>query len=168
MAARDRPKKTNAMRVLERAGIAFVVLTYAADDGSPASGYGAHVAELLGKDPASTFKTLVAVGASGGYVVCCIPAAEELDLKKAASAAGEKSLTMLRLRDLEPVTGYVRGGCSPIGMRARLPILIDETVQLLDEVSVSGGRRGLSLTMAPDDLVSFTDAMLADLCREGR
>lgn len=166
MARRDRTQKTNAMRELERAGIAFTALEYAADDESPASGYGVHVAELLGEDPASSFKTLVTVTPSGGHVVCCIPAAEELDLKKAAAAAGEKSLSMLHVRDLEPTTGYVRGGCSPVGMRRAFPTLIDETAQLFDEMSISGGRRGLSIKLAPDDLVSFTGATLADICRE--
>ena len=167
MAKREKLQKTNAMRELERAGIAFTALTYADDDGSPASGYGVHVAELLGEDPASAFKTLVTVTPSGGHVVCCIPVAEELDLKKAAAAVGEKSLSMLHVRDLEPVTGYVRGGCSPVGMRKAFPTVIDETAQLFDEVGISGGRRGLSLTLSPDDLVSFTGAILADVCREG-
>lgn len=168
MARKDKLQKTNAMRELERAGIAFVAREYASDDESPASGYGVHVAELLGEDPASALKTLVTVTPSGGHVVCCIPVAEELDLKKAAAAAGEKSLAMLHVRDLEPTTGYVRGGCSPVGMKRVFPTLIDETVQLFDEVGISGGRRGLSLTLSPDDLVAFTGATLADLCRDGR
>lgn len=156
------------MRELERAGIPFEALEYVdeGDDASPASGYGVHVAELLGQDPASAFKTLVTTTPSGGHVVCCIPVAEELDLKKAATAAGEKSLSMMHVRDLEPTTGYVRGGCSPIGMKKAFPTVIDETAQLFDEMSVSGGRRGLSLVLAPDDLVEFTKAVLADICRE--
>ena len=166
MARRDRTQKTNAMRELERAGIPFVAMEYAADDESPSSGYGVHVAELLGEDPASSFKTLVTVTPAGGHVVCCIPAAEELDLKKAAAAAGEKSLSMMHVRDLEPTTGYVRGGCSPVGMKKAFPTLIDETAQLFDEMSISGGRRGLSIKLAPDDLVAFTGAKLADICRE--
>ena len=166
MARRERMQKTNAMRELERAGIAFQAMEYATDDESPASGYGVHVAELLGEDPASSFKTLVTVTPTGGHVVCCIPAAEELDLKKAAAAAGEKSLAMLHVRDLEPTTGYVRGGCSPVGMKKAFSTLIDETAQLFDQMSVSGGRRGLSIKLAPDDLVSFTGATLADICRE--
>lgn len=155
------------MRELERAGVAFKALEYETDGESPASGYGLHVAELLGEDPDAAFKTLVTVTPSGGHVVCCIPVAEELDLKKAAVAAGEKSLTMMHVRDLEPTTGYVRGGCSPVGMKRAFPTIIDETAQLFDEVSISGGRRGLSLVLSPDDLVAFTDATLADITREG-
>ena len=167
MARREKVQKTNAMRELERAGVAFKALEYETDDESPASGYGLHVAELLGEDPDAAFKTLVTVTPSGGHVVCCIPVAEELDLKKAAVAAGEKSLTMMHMRDLEPTTGYVRGGCSPIGMKRAFPTIIDETAQLFDEVSISGGRRGLSLVLSPDDLVAFTGATLADITREG-
>ena len=140
--------------------------TYEADDGMPGRDYGVHVAELLGHDPESSFKTLVTVTPSGGHVVCCIPSASELDLKKAAAAAGEKSLSMMHVRDLEAPTGYVRGGVSPIGMRKRFPTIIDETAQLFDEIGISGGRRGLSLRLAPDDVVSFLGATLADICRE--
>ncbi|MBR2683224.1 MAG: Cys-tRNA(Pro) deacylase [Atopobiaceae bacterium] len=167
MARRDKVQKTNAMRELERAGVAFKALEYETDDESPASGYGLHVAELLGEDPDAAFKTLVTVTPSGGHVVCCIPVAEELDLKKAAVTAGEKSLTMMHVRDLEPTTGYVRGGCSPIGMKRAFPTIIDETAQLFGEVSISGGRRGLSLVLSLDDLVAFTGATLADITREG-
>ena len=103
---------------------------------------------------------------SGSYVVCCIPVGEELDFKKAAAAAGEKGLSMLPTKELEGLTGYVRGGCSPVGMKKRFPTLIDETAQLFDTIGISGGRRGLSLRLAPNDLVSFCDASYADICRE--
>ena len=167
MAKATRTQKTNAMRELERAGIAFTVLEYEAEDGTPESGYGVHVAELLGQDPASSFKTLVTVTPAGGHVVCCIPSPDELDLKKAAAAAGEKSLAMLPLRELEAVTGYIRGGCTPVGMKKRFPVLIDETAELFDEISISGGRRGLSLVLAPSELAAFTQATLADITRMG-
>lgn len=167
MAKTTRTQKTNAMRELERAGIAFTVLEYEAEDGTPESGYGVHVAELLGQDPASSFKTLVTVTPVGGHVVCCIPSPDELDLKKAAAAAGEKSLAMLPLRELEAVTGYIRGGCTPVGMKKRFPVLIDETAELFDEISISGGRRGLSLVLAPGELAAFTQATLADITRMG-
>ncbi len=170
MARRERSTKTgktNAMRELERAGVTFTALEYEVEDGVPESGYGVHVAQLLGQDPASSFKTLVTVTPSGGHVVCCIPSPDELDLKKAAAAAGEKSLSMLPMRDLEQVTGYVRGGCTPVGMKKAFPVLIDETAQLFDELSISGGRRGLSLVLSPDDLVAFTHATLADITRSG-
>ncbi|MCI6548398.1 MAG: Cys-tRNA(Pro) deacylase [Coriobacteriaceae bacterium] len=164
MARRERFQKTNAMRELERSGIPFTYREVEEDD--LARGLGLRMALEAGVDPASSFKTLVTVAPSGSCVVCCIPVGEELDFKKAAAAAGEKSLSMLPTRELEPLTGYVRGGCSPVGMRRRLPTLIDETAQLFAAIGISGGRRGLSLRLAPDDLASFCNAAYADICRE--
>ena len=165
MARREKLQKTNAMRELEAAGVPFSYETYEVDETDTSSELGLHIAERLGEDPAASLKTLVCVTPSGGHVVCCIPVADELDLKKAAAAAGEKSLALMHVRDLEPVTGYVRGGCSPVGMKKRFPTLIDETAQLFDEVHVSGGRRGLSLVLAPDDLAGFCGAAYAALVR---
>lgn len=165
MARKEKLAKTNAMRELERGGVAYLAQTYE-DDGSNASGYGLHVAEALGEDPDTAFKTLVTLAPSGVHVVCCIPVALELDLKKAAAAAGEKSLAMLPMRDLEATTGYVRGGCSPVGMKKSFPTLIDETAQLFDEIGISGGRRGLSLRVEPTALASFVGATFADITRE--
>lgn len=165
MARREKFQKTNAMRELETAGVPFSHVTYGVDETDTSSELGLHIAQMLGEDPAASFKTLVCVTPAGGHVVCCLPVADELDLKKAAAAAGEKSLSLMHVRDLEPVTGYVRGGCSPVGMKKRFPTLIDETAQLFDEIHVSGGRRGLSLTLAPDDLARFCDATLADIVR---
>ncbi len=167
MARREKVAKTNAMRELEEAGVSFESVTYEIDEEDTSSELGLHIAEALGDDPASSFKTLVCTSSSGGHVVCCIPVAAELDLKKAAAAAGEKSLVLMHVRDLEPTTGYVRGGCSPVGMRKRFPTLIDETAQLFDLIHISGGRRGLSLVLAPDDLVAFCEATYADITREG-
>lgn len=113
MAKTGRLQKTNAMRELERAGIAFTVHTYE-DDGEEARGLGEAIAAQLGQDPGQGFKTLVTVGATGDHVVCCIPVAEELDFKAAARAAGEKTLSMLPTKQLTAVTGYVRGGCTPV------------------------------------------------------
>ena len=161
----EKVQKTNAMRELDRAGIAYVARGYD-DDGEEATGLGVAIAEMLGEDPDQSFKTLVCETPAGGHVVCCIPVAEELDLKAAARAAGEKSLSMMHVRDLVGVTGYVRGGCSPIGMKKRFPTLIDETCVLFDEIHISGGRRGLSLTLATDDLVSVTGAIVAPICRQ--
>lgn len=168
MARRDRPQKTNAMRELEAAGISFEARSYPVEgDEALGAGYGVHVAELLGEDPDSAFKTLVCVTPTGGHVVCCIPVAAELDLRKAATAVGEKSLSLVHVRDLEPTTGYVRGGCSPVGMRRHLPTVIDETAQLFDRIGVSGGRRGLSLLVSPEALAGFCGASFADIVREG-
>ena len=162
MAKREKLQKTNAMRELDRAGIAYGVRTYEVDENDLS---GVHVAEQLGEEPGQGFKTLVCEAPGGGHVVCCIPVAEELDLKRAAQVAGEKTLTMMHVRDLVPVTGYMRGGCSPVGMKRRFPTLIDETCELWDEIFISGGRRGLQLVIAPDDLVAFTGATVAAITR---
>lgn len=165
MARPAKLQKTNAMRELERAGIAFTVHAYE-DDGEEARGLGEAIAEQLGEDPGQGFKTLVTVSASGAHVVCCVPVAEELDFKAAARAVGEKTLAMLPTRQLVNVTGYVRGGCSPVGMKKRFPVVIDETCQLYDEIFISGGRRGVQLALAPDDLIVFTGAIVAPIVRE--
>jgi Cys-tRNA(Pro)/Cys-tRNA(Cys) deacylase len=159
----EKTSKTNAMRELEAAGIAFVTQTYEVDEGVPQRDLGIRIAELLGADPDSQFKTLVTTTPSGGHVVCCVPVAEELDLKKAAAAAEEKSLSMMHVRDLERVCGYVRGACSPVGMRKPFPTIIDETAVLFERIGVSGGRKGVCLSMSPEDLVAFTHATLADI-----
>ena len=153
-------KKTNAMRELERANIAYTPHAYEVDESDLS---GVHVAAQLGEDPDQVFKTLVTQAPSGNHVVCCIPVAAELDLKAAARAAGEKSLAMVHVRDLLGLTGYVRGGCSPVGMKKRFTTLIDETAELFDTIMVSGGRRGLQLEVAPGDLASFCEATLADI-----
>lgn len=162
MAKRGKPEKTNAMRELERAGIPFSVRTYEVDENDLS---GVHVAEQLGEEPGQGFKTLVCETASGGHAVCCIPVAEELDLKAAARVLGEKSIAMMHMRDLVPVTGYMRGGCSPIGMKKRFPTVIDETCKLWDEIFISGGKRGIQLVIAPKDLVAFTGAKVAAITR---
>ena len=161
MSKREKVQKTNAMRELDRAGISYEVREFEETDVS--RGVGMRIAEQLGEDPDSSLKTLVCVAPSGDHVVCCIPVACEVDLKKAAAAAGEKSLSLMPIKVLEAVTGYVRGGCTPIGMKKPFPTLIDETAQLYDEVGVSGGRRGLSIRLSPDDLVAFLGATLADI-----
>lgn len=166
MAKAAKIQKTNAMRELERAGIAFAVHTYE-DDGEEARGLGEAIAAQLGEDPGQGFKTLVTVSSTGNHVVCCVPVAEELDFKAAARAAGEKALAMLPTKNLAVVTGYVRGGCSPIGMKKRFPVVIDETCRLYDEIFISGGRRGIQLALAPDSLIAFTGAVVAPIVRKG-
>ena len=154
-------EKTNVMRLLDQAGIAYTPRYY---DASLASG--TEVAAALGQSAECVFKTLVAEANTGEHFVFVIPAPETLSLKKAAKAAGVKSIAMLPQKKLLPLTSYVHGGCSPVGMRRRFPTLIDETAQLFDEIHVSGGRRGLSLSLAPDDLARFCDAHLADIVRD--
>lgn len=156
-------KKTNAMRELDVAGIPYKAVTYEVDESDLS---GVHVASTLGEDVDQVFKTLVCRAPSGRHVVCCIPVAEELDLKAAARAAGEKSLAMLHVKELLPTTGYVRGGCSPVGMKRAFPTLIDETCQLFDTILVSGGRRGLQIEVDPVVLAGFLDAKLVDICKK--
>lgn len=160
---KDKVQKTNAMRELERGGVAYEALTFEEPEVMGTSELGVQIARMLGYDPARGFKTLVCVGPKGDHVVCCVPSGDELDLKKAAAAAGEKSLSLMHVRDLEPTTGYVRGGCSPVGMKKQLPTLIDETAQLFDTIYISGGRRGLTLEVAPEPLAAFVGAKFADI-----
>ena len=154
-----------ALRELESAGISYVLHTYE-DDGDESVGLGVAISEQLGEEPGQGFKTLVCVTPSNDYVVCCIPVADELDLKSAARAAGEKSLAMMHVKDLLAATGYVRGGCSPVGMKKRYRTLIDETCVLWDTIFISGGKRGYQLELAPDDLIAFCGATVAAITRE--
>lgn len=167
MAKAVKTPKTNAMRELESAGISYVLHTYE-DDGDESVGLGVAISEQLGEEPGQGFKTLVCVTPSNDYVVCCIPVADELDLKSAARAAGEKSLAMMHVKDLLAATGYVRGGCSPVGMKKRYRTLIDETCVLWDTIFISGGKRGYQLELAPDDLIAFCGATVAAITREDR
>lgn len=154
----EKHEKTNAMRQLDRKKAAYTVHSY---DGGALSG--TEVASALGKDPAHCFKTLVTVGKTGGHYVFMIPVAAELDLRKAASAAGEKSVAMLPQKELLPLTGYIHGGCSPIGMKKQFPTFIDETAQLYDEIGVSAGCRGCQVLLDPMQLTDYVNATLCDL-----
>lgn len=151
----EKHEKTNAMRQLDRKKAAYTVHSY---DGGALSG--TEVASALGKDPERCFKTLVTVGKTGGHYVFMIPVAAELDLRKAASAAGEKSVAMLPQKELLPLTGYIHGGCSPIGMKKQFPTFIDETAQLYDEIGVSAGCQVL---LDPMQLTDYVNATLCDL-----
>ncbi len=148
--------KTNAVRLLEAAGIAFELGEYEVDEDDLS---GVHAAELIGMPPEQMFKTLVARGDRNGIAVFCIPVAEELDLKRAAAVSGNKSLEMVHVKELLGLTGYIRGGCSPVGMKKRYPTYIDETCILFDRIAVSAGRRGLQLLISPEDLCAFTGAV---------
>ena len=150
MAKAVKTSKTNAMRELESAGISYVLHTYE-DDGDESSGLGVAISEQLGEEPGQGFKTLVCTTPSNDHVVCCIPVADELDL---------------HVKDLLAATGYVRGGCSPVGMKKRFRTLIDETCVLWDTIFISGGKRGYQLELAPDDLVAFCGATVAPITRE--
>ena len=154
--------KTNVMRLLDAAGISYRVQEYEVDENDLS---GIHVANQIGEDPDSVFKTLVLKGEKRGYLVCCIPVAEELDLKKVARAVGDKKVEMLPMKELLPTTGYIRGGCSPIGMKKKFPTYIDETAQLFDEIAVSGGVRGEQVLLHPEALGTFTEAVFANLVK---
>ncbi|MFA5852662.1 MAG: Cys-tRNA(Pro) deacylase [Spirochaetales bacterium] len=151
--------KTNAIRLLEASGFAFDILHYEVDEDLSAT----HAAAKLGLDPDQVFKTIVLVGERVGYFVCVIPGSCEIDLKKAAKAIGDKGCTLLPLKELEPLTGYVRGGCSPIGMKKRLPTILDETALLFDRISISAGRRGMQIFLDPRILPRIVGASMADL-----
>ena len=153
--------KTNAVRLLEAAGVQFNISEYDVTDGE-VSGVG--VAAKLGKEPEQVFKTLVTEGKSKGNYVFVIPSNVDLDLKKAAKAADEKHIEMIKSRDLEPKTGYIHGGCSPIGMKKQLPTFIDETAQMHDTIFVSGGRIGIQIELTAQDLIEITNAEICDLC----
>lgn len=152
--------KTNAMRLLEAAGIEFEVLEYPVDENDLS---GESVARKTGKAHEQIFKTLVFSGEKNGFGVCCIPTCEELDLKKAAKLFGEKKVEMLHVKDLLKTTGYIRGGCSPVGMKKQFPTVIDETACLFDKIYVSAGVRGMMLGVEPQTLADFVNARIADV-----
>ena len=154
-----REEKTNVMRLLDAANIPYTPHFY--DPAGPTDGVS--VAAVLGQDPEGVFKTLVTRGASGGYYVFDIPAADNLDLKKAAKAVGEKSLAMLPQKELLPLTGYVHGGCSPVGMKKPFPTVFHETVILFDTVCVSAGKIGAQVEVAPQALMDYIGARTADI-----
>ena len=153
-------QKTNVMRLLDGAHLAYQVHYYDAPDGALS---GVEVAQQLSQDPDHVFKTLVTTGASGKHYVFMIPVAEELSLKKAAAATKEKSIVMLKSKDLLPLTGYVHGGCSPIGMKKVFPIFIDETAQLFETILFSGGKIGTQVEMTLETLNQMVAYTLADL-----
>jgi Cys-tRNA(Pro)/Cys-tRNA(Cys) deacylase len=153
-------EKTNAMRLLEATGIEFEVRGYEVDESDLSA---VHAAESLGLDPDQVFKTIVLVGERRGPFVCVIPGGCEIDLKKAARVAGDKSASLLPLKELEALTGYVRGGCSPLGMKKTLPTFFDETALLFEKISASAGRRGLQVFIAPAALAGICGAAFADL-----
>ena len=161
--AKQKEEKTNVMRVLEQKKISYTSHTYEHGDMAPD---GVTVARSLGQDPEAVFKTLVTKGASGGYYVFDIPVAETLDLKKAAKAVGEKSVAMLPAKELLPLTGYVHGGCSPVGMKKQFPTVFHETCILYDTICVSAGKVGFQVEVNPDDLMTRVGAVTADVVVE--
>ena len=159
MVKKQKETKTNAIREVEAAGLPCEVRTFECEEALS----GVEVAQMLDLDPDRVFKTLVTVGRSGEHYVFMVPVAEELDLKRAAQAVNEKSIEMIRSRELLPLTGYIHGGCSPIGMKKQFHTVADETVQLFDTIYFSGGRIGCQLEMAPNDLEKIVPLQYADI-----
>ena len=147
--------KTNVMRLLDAAGVHYRTAEYEYDESDLS---GRHAAEQLDLPAEQVFKTLVARGDKTGPVVFCIPVLDELDLRWAAAVSGNKKVELIHLKELLPLTGYLRGGCSPIGMKKKFPTYIDETCILFDEIAVSAGARGKQIILSPDDLISYTAA----------
>lgn len=153
--------KTNAMRMLERAKVAYSAHEYPHEEGQAVDG--ANVARLTGQDPAKVFKTLVTQGADRNYYVFVVPVLAELDLKKAAKAAGVKSVAMIHVADINKVTGYIRGGCSPVGMKKQYTTVFDESVLSQPKIYVSGGRIGTQVCCVPADLIKAARATTAKI-----
>ena len=152
-------EKTNVMRVLDGKKIPYESHSYEPD----ATMSGAEIAGILGEDTGKVFKTLVTQGKSGAYYVFVVPVEAELDLKKAAKAAGEKAVSMIKQKELLPLTGYVHGGCSPIGMKKQFPTFVHETAAGFEKMFVSAGKVGFQIELAPEDLISVTGCTMADI-----
>ena len=160
--AKSKEEKTNVMRTLEQKKIPYTAHSYDPEGGID----GVSVAQTLGQPPEQVFKTLVTKGASGGYYVFDVPVAENLDLKKAAKAVGEKSIAMIHQKELLPLTGYVHGGCSPVGMKKQFPTVFHETVVLFDTICVSAGKIGAQVEVPPQALLDLLGATTADIVVE--
>ena len=153
-------QKTNAARLLDRAKVDYQLIPYEVDESNLAAD---HVAESLGEDIRRVFKTLILTGGKAGYFVCVVPGDSEVDLKKAAKAAGAKKADLIPMKELLPLTGYIRGGCSPIGLKKPFPIFINESALEFDSIYISAGQRGLQLCLSPTDLINYTSATVTDL-----
>ena len=155
-------KKTNAARILDNLKISYEVKTYEVDEDDLSA---IHVAETMGLDIKSIFKTLVARGDKTGVIMAVINGADELDFKALAKASGNKSVEMIHLKELQPLTGYIRGGCSPLGAKKAYPVYIDNKAMEQENISISAGVRGEQLILAPTDLVKAANAIVADIVR---
>lgn len=152
--------KTNAARLLDKAKINYELIPYEVDESNLAAD---HVAAQLGEDIHRVFKTLVLHGERTGHFVCVIPGCDEVDLKKAAKISGNKKVDLIAMKELLPTTGYIRGGCSPIGMKKPFPTFIHHTCEQYDYIYVSAGQRGLQFRIAPTDLIKYVGATVADI-----
>ncbi|MDE5750730.1 MAG: Cys-tRNA(Pro) deacylase [Duncaniella sp.] len=159
----EKINKTNVARLLDRAKISYELIPYTVDPDNLAA---THVAEELGEDINRVFKTLVLRGEKTGYFVCVVPGNAEVDLKKAAKAAGAKKAEMIHVKELLPLTGYIRGGCSPIGMKKPFPTFFHQTALDFPEIYVSAGQRGLQIKIEPEALIKYVGASTADIIKE--
>lgn len=158
--AKEKIPKTNAARLLDKAKIAYQLIPYEVDESDLSA---IHVAEQLGEEVDQVFKTLVLQGDKTGYFVCIIPGADEVDLKKAAKVSGNKKCDLIPMKELLPLTGYIRGACSPVGMKKLFPTYIHLTAESFDKIYVSAGQRGLQIQLNPIDLIREIRAQMADL-----
>ena len=158
--AKEKIQKTNAMRLLDSAGLDYEMASYDYDESDLS---GVHAAAELGVSPEIVFKTLVTRGDGNAFFVFVIPVAESLDLKKAAKASGNKKIEMIHVKEIFDLTGYIRGGCSPIGMKKQYPTFIDETAVLFDRIYFSAGKRGVQIILDPEELASVTGGIFTDL-----
>ena len=153
-------EKTNASRILERNGVKFDLIEYPVD---PENLDARHVAAALGQDIATVFKTLVLHGDKNGYFVCVIQGDKEVDLKKAAKISANKKVAMIPMKDLLPLTGYIRGGCTAIGMKKNFPVFLDLNALNHDKIHISAGKRGMQIKLSPDDYIKVTSATVGDI-----
>ena len=158
--AKEKIQKTNAMRLLDSAGLDYEMASYDYDESDLS---GVHAAAELGVSPETVFKTLVTRGDGNAFFVFVIPVAESLDLKKAAKVSGNKRIEMIHVKEILDITGYIRGGCSPIGMKKEYPTYIDETAQLYEKIYFSAGKRGVQIILDPEELAVVTGGIFADL-----
>lgn len=159
---KKQPDKTNAARLLDHAGVEYRLVPYEVDENHLEA---THVAESLGEDINRVFKTLVLEGERVGHFVCVVPGNAEVDLKKAARVAGAKKADLIAMKELLPLTGYIRGGCTAIGMKRPMPVFIHESAMEFDSFFVSAGQRGLQLELNPEDYIKYTGATVADLTK---
>lgn len=155
--------KTNAARLLDRAKILYELIPYEVDESDLSAG---HLASTIGEDINQVFKTLVLFGEKTKHFVCVIPGDHEVDLKKAAKLSGNKKVDLIAMKDLLPTTGYIRGGCSPIGMKKPFPTFIHESCMQFDHIFISAGMRGLQFKISPNDLVNFVHATVCDIIKD--
>lgn len=158
------PEKTNAARLLDRIGVAYELQSYEVDESDLTA---ISVARKIGMPPEQVFKTLLTRTSSGDHIFAVVPGDSELDLKKLAQAAGAKKVELASLKEVEPLTGYIRGGVTVMGARKPFPAFVDETVELFDRISVSAGQRGLQIILSPQDYLRATEATIADLAKAG-